>query len=519
MSDLSPAAKAIQDVRGDFEVYAPLCMHILTKSGSLLPLELNSAQLIVHSAIEKQLAETGKVRAIILKGRQQGISTYVEARFYWKLTGTIGSRAFILTHLDEATTNLFNMTKRYNDNCPPGFRPHTRLDNAKELYFDRLDCRYSVSTAGSSGTGRSATAQFLHGSEVAMWQHASQHMAGIGQVIPDEPGTEIILESTALGVGNVYHQKWLDAIEGKGEYIAIFVPWFVQREYRKRVPANVEWEAEELEYQDAFGLDNEQMYWRRLKIVDDFSGDNTLFDQEYPGTPEMAFLAGSKDSFISALAVVRAQKIKTGTLSSGATVIGVDPAEYGDDDTAIVIRKGRKVLRVIRYSKENGEQIAGRVAILIDEYEPEAVNVDVTGVGTAVEQFLTAAGYKNIYRVNNGAKALEPERFVNKACEMWWNMKEFIDDELTQLPRDAKLQSDLVGRKYSYDPRRRFKLESKEDMKKRGLKSPDSADALALTFATPIKPRADEHEETLIQKLARVRGHTGSARGDDGMGA
>ncbi len=97
-------------------------------------------------------------------------------------------------------------------------------------------------------------------------------------------------------------------------------------------------------------------------------------------------------------------------------------------------------------------------------------------------------------------------------------MRDFLNDENTQIPRDARLQSDLVGRKNSYDARRRVRMEPKEKMRARGLKSPDSADALALTFATPIQPRKDKHEETLIQKLARVRGHTPRG-GDDGMGA
>lgn len=507
----------IFDVREDFEVYASSCLKIINKAGELVPLALNDAQLYIHKCLEKQLAETGKVRALILKGRQQGASTYVEARFYWRITGMLGVKAFILTHLDEATTNLFNMTKRYNDNCPPGFKPHTRFDNAKELYFDGLDCRYSVATAGSVGTGRSSTAQLFHGSEVGFWQGAEKHMAGIGQTVPEEIGTEIILESTANGIGNVFHQKWLSAIEGSGEYLAIFVPWFWQREYRKPAPAGCDWTAEEMEYKIAFDLDDDQMHWRRMKLIDDFRGDETLFNQEYPATAEMAFMAGSKDSFISPMTVAIAQKRKKHDLF-GATVIGVDPAEYGSDDTAIAIRKGFKLLRLIRIHGENGEQIAGRVAMLADEYEPDAINVDVGGIGTAVEQFLTQAGVQNVHRINFGSKAIEPERFVNRSCEMWWNMGEWLLDERCEITKDPRLQTDLVGRKYDYDPMRRFRLETKEKMKSRGLKSPDSADSLALTFAVNIKPKVDEYAETLVQKLARVRGY-GSDGGDDGMAA
>ena len=105
--------------RDDFEYYAPRCLKIRTKSGAIEPLELNSAQLYLHRALEAQKGQTGRVRAMILKGRQQGCSTYTEGRFFQRVTHYKGLRAFILTHKDEATAAIFGMAKRFYTHCPP----------------------------------------------------------------------------------------------------------------------------------------------------------------------------------------------------------------------------------------------------------------------------------------------------------------------------------------------------------------------------------------------------------------
>jgi hypothetical protein len=102
----------------------------------------------------------------------------VEGRIYWRVTHAKGVRAFILTHEDEATKNLFEMANRYHEHCPEVVRPRTGAANANELNFDLLDSGYKVGTARTKGTGRSSTLQFFHGSEVAHWANADEHAAG-----------------------------------------------------------------------------------------------------------------------------------------------------------------------------------------------------------------------------------------------------------------------------------------------------------------------------------------------------
>jgi hypothetical protein len=276
-------------LRDDFCYYAPRCLKIRVKSGGVHPLTLNDAQLYLHDRVETQKANTGKVRALVVKGRQQGCSTYTEGRFFHIVTHRRGTRAFILTHLDDATNNLFGMAKRFYEHCPAVVRPSQQASNAKELIFDKLDSGYRVGTAGSKGVGRSDTIQLFHGSEVAYWPNAQTHVAGALQAVPDEPGTEVILESTSNGRTGLFYEMCAAAMRGEGEYILVFIPWFWQPEYRKNLPDGFTPTADELAYQTAYGLNLEQIAWRRAKIVE-LNGIHN-FRREYPATPEEAFSA------------------------------------------------------------------------------------------------------------------------------------------------------------------------------------------------------------------------------------
>lgn len=279
----SEIAKLLQPFRDDFLFYAPRCLKIRQKDGPVEPFRLNKAQLYLHKRLEEQLKEKGKIRALGLKGRQQGFSTYVEGRFYHKVSLGFGKRAGILTHQQASTDALFEMTKRFHDNCPEVLRPKTGASSAKELRFADLDSGYFVATAGSKGVGRGfGGVQYFHSSEAAFWPNAEEHFAGIMQTIPNARGTEVIIESTANGPGNLFYEMWQEAEGGKGEFIAVFVPWFWQEEYRLPLPEGFVLDAEEAEYSSVYGIDNHQMAWRRAKIRDEFRGDGALFDQEYP---------------------------------------------------------------------------------------------------------------------------------------------------------------------------------------------------------------------------------------------
>ncbi len=175
--------------------------------------------------MEAQKVETGRVRALILKARQPGVSTYVEGRYFHQVTQRQGVTAYILTHAQAATDAIYGIAQRFHDNMPEPLRLATVAANAKELRFAGLDSCIQVSTAGARGAGRGGTVNYFHGSEVAHWANAAEHMAGVLQSVPNVPGTEIILESTANGVGGLFYDMCQAAQRNKGDYILVFVPW------------------------------------------------------------------------------------------------------------------------------------------------------------------------------------------------------------------------------------------------------------------------------------------------------
>lgn len=505
MPSLTPErAETLRRLQHDFQFFAAHCLKIKDKAGGIVPLKLNAAQLFIHQAIEAQRNKIGKVRAIILKGRQQGASTYTEGRFYWLTSMNTGKTAYILTHEDKATQNIFGMARRYHDLMPDPMRPATSAANANELAFSVRQSKYMVGTAGSKGTGRSSTVQYFHGSEVGFWPNAEDHLAGVGQAVPDLPGTEIILESTANGIGNAFHGMWQDASRGRGQYIPIFVPWFWQPEYSTPIEASIGLDSEESDYAARYGLSNEQMAWRRQKITDDFRGDVALFDQEYPATPALAFRRSSANSLIQLAMVERAMATKQDAGEKAPIIMGVDPAEYGDDDTAIAVRKGRKAWPIERHNGRGPMEVVGLVAKRADTIKPDAINVDCTGVGSGVADRLLELGYP-VNRVHFGERAIENQLYVIRRDEMWGEMQKWIEDAPCELPDDPILASDLVGPSYTYDASRRMKLERKEDMKRRGLSSPDSADALALTFAVRLATKRERKERPAYNWKAGFR--------------
>lgn len=495
---LTPAqqAKAVL-LATDFSYYAPRCLKIKTKAGEIVPFVMNRAQLRLHERVERQRSTTGKVRVLNLKGRQQGISTYWEGRFYWRTSLTRGKRAYILTHLDEATENLFDMTKRFNDNCPEQMRPHTKNDSAKALTFDRLDSEFSVATAGSKNTGRSGTGQFFHGSEVAFWANAADHMAGIGQTIPNEPGTEIALESTGNGIGNLFHSMWQDAVRGIGDYIPVFVPWFWQPEYQRSTP--IAWQPDQFdgyEYGELYGLTREQLYWREQKIITDFRSESSYFDQEYPATAELAFRRQAGATLFKLATIERAMQ-RTDLEPVGPKIMGVDPAESEDgDDTVFILRQGRVVTGYKRFHGRNTMQIVALAAHAAEEWAPDFINVDAGGLGSGVADRLAELGHP-ITRILFGERADEKDLYGLRRDEMWGEMAEWFKEDVQLPPASTNplsdrhaldgdaLKADLCGPLKEEDSSLRFRLESKKAMKKRGLKSPDGGDALALTFAIP----------------------------------
>lgn len=482
---------ALRAITRTLEPYAAHCLKVADKSGDTVPFVFNLAQRKLHERLEDQKARTGKVRALVLKGRQMGISTYVGARFYYQSTTNFGRRTLIVAHQAKSTSGLFEMVKRYHKHNP--LPVSTSNSNSMELIFDKLDSKYMLATAGSNDVARGTTAQLGHLSEFAFWQNAQQHMAGLGNIFPDVGGSEVIIESTANGIGNAFHEMWQAAEAGSGEYIAVFLPWFDEPGYRAKVPADFQVTPAEIELKLAYGLDDEQLQWRRNKIATYGQGFEWLFPQEYPCCAAEAFQTSTQNPLISPGLVVSAAsgdyRERTGPL-----IIACDPAGDGEGDadrTAIAFRQGRTCFRMEYHEKKNTMQIAGILTQYWNQFQPDAIIVDKGGLGAGVHDRLVEANVP-VIGINNAERARDSERYENIRAEMWWLMAEWFNDRPCRIPNNPALIADICAPQPDVHSSGRKLLESKKNMKKRGIRSPDGGDALALTFAVPVTKRVDE---------------------------
>lgn len=205
----------------------------------------------------------------------------------------------------------------------------------------------------------------------------------------------------------------------------------------------------------------------------------------------------SDRQLISAKIVENARKCRPNVTRQDELIIGVDVARYGDDETVVAFRRGRDAYSEpwVAYSKLDTMEVAARVAQHYDRLKPNALFVDDTGVGAGVTDRLRQLGYP-VIAVNFGSKpdGLTGVKVANKRAEMWVRMREWLQAEVG-IPDDDALEAQLTAVEYKHDANNALILERKEDMKRRGLPSPDRADALALTFAYPVMVQDMEDDE------------------------
>ena len=414
--------KTLKAYENDFEKFAEEQIRIITKDSSqgFIPFVFNEAQQEITKKLEEQYRETGRVRAIVLKARQQGISTYCAARVFWKTYFTGNSRSVVMAH-DSATSDaLFDMSKNIIQNMPGEFAPVFKKSNAKEIQFDHNDAKYRLYTAGSPEAGRGTTPTIAHLSEVAFWTHDEKILAGLFQGISQAEGTEVILESTANGASGEFFRIWQGAIAGENEYIPIFIPWFVTTEYRRDLPAGFELTHEEEEYKEKYDLDDPQMYWRRLKIGE---GGLRKFQQEYPATAEEAFLVSGHNVFNqekvhqmiakepvcvreymserSVFDEFRAGHLEIWDYPSWDDhyVIGADVAQgVGQDySVATVMNQDRQIVAMYRHNRLDATEFGEVLFYLGRYYNNGLLCVESNSIGQATLARLDQMRYVNLY--------------------------------------------------------------------------------------------------------------------------
>jgi len=268
-----------------FEDFCAQCLVVQDKRGQIVPLQLNRAQ--------RELVRSLTGRDIVLKARQLGMSTAIQAKlFYEQMRG--GARTYTLCHDDDLTSTLRRMVDRYYDNLPDVDRPPRKFANALLTTYPALNSEGSIATVGGTAgkrKGRGSSVTHIHGSEVAFWPDAESVMGAALQA----GNPAIVLESTPNGMTGWFYERCMEALDGDSPWTLHFFPWWWDDAYRLPLA-----DGEALDYTDEeqalvseHGLDAEQIKWRRNKQRE----LRDLFAQEYPEDPYSCFLASGTSYF------------------------------------------------------------------------------------------------------------------------------------------------------------------------------------------------------------------------------
>lgn len=417
--------------------YIESCLKIKTKSGTVVPFRLNDAQRKLY-AVAKRQQDAGKpVRLIILKARQLGFSTLTEGLIFHACATRKNTNALIVAHREDATANLFRMSKLFYDELPAPIKPMLRASNAQELVFENpsklrserearpgLRSRIRCATAGGRGIGRSDTLQCVHLSEYAFWPDGADGkastLAGILQAVPSLPGTMVVIESTANGFED-FKERWDAAVAGENDFEPVFFAWFENPDYSMPVVPGTEWTPEERDLREAYQLTDEQLQWRRWCIANNCGGSLDMFRQEYPASPGEAFLHSGTGVFDNEQIVLRLERLpepagrgefedgewtesETGAITlyelpeEGVPyVLGGDTAGEGSDYfTAIVIDNvSGKIVAKLRQKYSEPEYV--RQIYALGRFYNDALAAIETNFSTYPVMKLMEMGYPNQY--------------------------------------------------------------------------------------------------------------------------
>ena len=309
-------------LKEDFPFWAERLAKIAPKEGGpLIPFRLKPGQRELDEALEAQRKAGKPMRALVLKARQLGFSTYTQGKLIHRCTMRERYDAVVVAQDKKTGAKLYRMGERIWTNLPedpflkPGVGGYRRSQNLHfvgdgdwrqgEAYPDST---YLVDTAGEFQAGRGGTFRAVHASEVAFWDQIETKLTSLMAAVPDDPETLFIMESTANGY-NAFKDRWDEASEGRGAWLAFFWPWWKDEEYSLAFASETEKEAfrvgdstipyaeEEPDLLANFDLTLEQLNWRRYTISSKGGGDVRYFHQEYPSTPEEAFISTGQKVF------------------------------------------------------------------------------------------------------------------------------------------------------------------------------------------------------------------------------
>lgn len=449
----------------DLDTWMATRLWIVDKKGDLVRFVPNQAQLAVLWQISRQQDAGVPVRILVLKARQRGVSTLIEALIFSLCHALAHRFGEVLAHLDDSATTLFEMSRRFETHLPAGERKPLERCSRKELAWAAPHgSRMSVHTAGAarqdeeSRTGRSKTLHYLHASEVPYWSDQGATLTAVLNCVPYEPGTIVVLEFTASGAAGEAYERWQKAYQWQRDhpgdvsgYIPVFISWLGAPEYGLPLDAGetlapLDQEEERLQ---RLGASLENLKWRRQILRDQFNGDEDKFRQEYPATPAEAFQVSGRPAIPARIlrhheTTVRPPEkylllergtsgevqvkestaeaetawhvwadpepgedyIVAGDCPEGRVSDSSDPRSEPDYATGIVLRR-RDLATVATFRAHiEPDYLGEQLCMMAERYNQAWATPEVNAAGMAALAIFTRRSYARLYRRKPGADSL-----------------------------------------------------------------------------------------------------------------
>lgn len=265
--------------------------------------KLNKPQRHLEAQILRMERQGLPVRLAVLKARQWGITAKRVADLVTISTREPNTRACLLADDQDLAREKLALAKDMIDLLPQQLP--MRFSSRFSVRFEKpINSQIDIASATTDDPCRGKTFRILHATEPGIWRNPERKVASVNQAVPSQPGTHITYEGTANGIGNWWHSFWWDARNGKNDYKALFYPWYYDPDFDYCALTTPDQDLELLSDLDdeevallSMGVVAGQLWWRRKHIANSFFGDLDLFHQEFPATPEEAFLASGRPVF------------------------------------------------------------------------------------------------------------------------------------------------------------------------------------------------------------------------------
>lgn len=456
-----PRQVSFRQLTSDLDYYSRHLLVIKPKKAGLVRFTFNSAQRYLYYGIPPQFRQGDRrfefvildrgwkeceeqnlpVRQYILKARQMGVSTLCEARLFQKAHTRRGTNCMVVAQDDDATSGIFQMCRTFYANLPEVIRPQIRTSSARELLFQNpngiggLNSWLKTQTAGYRNIGRSKTIHHLHSSELSYWVDPEAVVDGLFEAVPDEPGTSILLETTAEGLGSWAYNAWLTAKEARNTgavraFDPVFIPWYILEEYALTVPEGTQFSKDDEEFKSHYGLTWEQVYWYNRKLASfemKHPGRGLKYMQtEYPSNDFEPWQAAGQSAFPSSVierifteqvqapskrfTVLKDKLVEDPNghlrvweraVSDRQYAIGVDTAHgIGRDYSVISVLTHPGCRQVAEWSDNTlgPQQLAEVIESIARYYNEAVVAVEVTGGSGLLTNATLFETYSNLYR-------------------------------------------------------------------------------------------------------------------------